>query len=315
MLYKTFSNKDRIPAIGLGTWQSENKEVNNAVRYAIDIGYRHIDCAFIYGNEIPIGQAIKESLKSEELSREELWITSKLWNNSHKPEDVIPAIKKSIKDLRVDYLDLYLIHWPVVQKSDVINARNGSDFLPLNDVQIEETWEAMQELKQEGLAKHVGVCNFSIDKLKNFKKSGLPTPEVNQIELHPYLRQEDMLQYAQENQIVITAYSPLGRGLIYQGKTDFPTLLEHEIIKSIAEELQVSPAQVLIRWALERGTAVIPKSVNPKHIKSNLATLNFRLTDEHLQLINQLDRHYRYIDGTFWTGEGSPYTLERLWEE
>lgn len=304
-----FSNGDELPAIGLGTWKSEKGEVGKAVKSAIDTGYRHIDCAATYGNEAEIGEAFSEVFKKGEVKREELWITSKLWNSSHKKEDVIPALKKSLKDLQLKYLDLYLIHWPVAFKPEVSYPESDDDYLPLEEAPIIETWNMLIEAKKSGLVKHIGVSNFSITKLKDLMGKTNQPPEMDQVELHPFLQQDDLLNFCKSNNIHMTGYSPLGSGDRSSSlkAEDEPSLLDDEVINEIAKKHDASPAQVLIKWHLTRGTAVIPKSTNPKRIKQNLESANLDLTEEDLSKISDLDRHFRYITGEFFVTEGNSY--------
>ena len=204
-----FKNNDQMPILGLGTWKAEPGVVGNAVREAIRIGYRHIDCAAIYGNEAEIGIALEGAIQEGLVTREELWVTSKLWNNAHAKEGVPIALKKTLADLRLDYLNLYLIHWPVATKPDVVFPRKADDFFSLAEMPLSETWAGMEDCVERGLVKHIGVSNFSINKIEELSNSKT-RPEVNQIELHPYLQQDDMLSYCSTTNIHLTAYSPLG---------------------------------------------------------------------------------------------------------
>jgi alcohol dehydrogenase (NADP+) len=312
-----FKNDDFMPALGLGTWKSKPNEVYQAVIDAIETGYRHIDCAPIYGNEAEIGKALSKVINDGVVKREELWITSKLWNNAHAADAVVPALKKTLKDLQLDYLDLFLVHWPVAVKQDVMFPEKGSDMVSLDKIPIAETWKGMEKCVDEGLAKHIGVSNFSIPKLKDLISTATIKPEMNQIELHPFLQQNKMLEYCQAENIYLTAYAPLGSSDRMQAMkgVDEPSLIENKVIVDIAKSHGKSPAQVLIKWALQRGTAVIPKSVNAQRIKQNYEAEDFVLSDDAMQKIADLDQHFRLVNGSFWTVGDSPYTIQNLWDE
>ena len=302
MKYLKFISESKMPVIGLGTWKSSPGKVKDAVKTAIDVGYRHIDCAAVYQNEKEVGEGIQLGLTNNSLDRDELWVTSKLWNNAHKKEDVIPALKQTLEDLQLDYLDLYLIHWPVAFRPGLEGfPESEDDFLSLEEVPILETWNAMIDAKNQGLVRHIGVSNFSRKKLEDLIDQTQVFPEVNQVELHPYLHQDELLQFCQSHKIHLTAYSPLGSGdRSPQMKAENePSLLENATILKLAEKHQCSPAQVLIKWSVVRGCSVIPKSTNPERIKQNLESIHVELSAEDMNELKKLDKHFRYVNGKF----------------
>jgi len=308
-----FKDGDEMPALGLGTWKAGPGEVGDAIRTAVEVGYRHVDCAAIYGNEAEVGAALADA----GVARGELWITSKLWNDSHRPEHVRPALEKTLTDLRLDFLDLYLVHWPVALKNGTLIPESADDFESLDDVPLAETWAAMEDVAEAGLCKHIGVSNFSVKKVGALLDGVRRPPEVNQVELHPYLQQPDLVGFCRERGVHVTGYSPLGSPDRPDElkASDEPVLLDDPVIARIAERRDATPAQVLLAWALERGTAVIPKSVNRTRQAENLEAAELKLHDGDVSEIDALDRGRRYVSGDIWTPEGSPYTLANLWDE
>lgn len=310
-----FRNGDTMHAIGLGTWKANGNDLKNAVKNALYAGYRHIDTAKNYNNEEIIGEALAEVFAEGKIFREDVFITSKLWNDSHAEGQVIPALQESLKKLQLDKLDLYLIHWPVSFRHGVDFPKKPEDYLTPEEAPISETWKQMEKAKQLGLTSHIGVSNFSIKKLKDLISKSDSKPEMNQVELHPLLQQNELLKYCKDQDILLTAYSPLGSGDRAKGMKaeDEPNMMEIEVLQKIARERSATVPQVLIAWHNHRGCAAIPKSVSKDHIISNFRAADVNLTDSDMEKIAELDRNYRYINGKFFEEPSKGY--ENLYDE
>ncbi|OJJ41017.1 hypothetical protein ASPWEDRAFT_101237 [Aspergillus wentii DTO 134E9] len=275
-----------IPAVGLGTWLSKPHEVENAVETALHLGYRHIDAAACYLNESEVGNGWKKS----GVPREQIFITSKLWNTHHHPENVEEALNKTLNDLQTNYLDLYLIHWPVafehttetLTPTDPVTKR-----FRIADVPVSDTWAELEKLVKAGKIRSIGISNFTIEKTQELLKTAEIPPAANQIEAHPYLQQPGLTKFLIENNILPVAYSPLGNNIY-----ELPRVVNDPIVEEIAKKLGKDPAQLLISWAVQRGTAVLPKSVTSSRIESNFQ--DFVVPDADLEALNKLDRNQRY---------------------
>lgn len=307
-----FSNGDEMPILGLGTWLSKANEAYEAVLEAIRIGYRHIDCAYIYRNEKEIGRAIQDAIKEGLVKREDLFITSKLWNSDHAPERVEVAVRKSLRDLQLDYLDLYLIHWPVAFKTKHEMANDATDLLPLDKMPICDTWAAMENIQKIGLTKHIGVSNFNIPKLKSLIDSAIIMPEVNQVELHPYFQQQELVDFCKSNGMLVTAFSPLGSRHLMNSEVG---LTREQMILEMAEKHRCTPAQVLLAWGMQRETIVIPKSVHKERIKENFDSINITLNLKEMIEIDSLERNLRVAKGLYCVFPDGCYSLKNIWEE
>lgn len=301
------ANGDRLPAVGLGLWKIERAKAASTIEEAARCGYRHFDSAYDYGNEPESGQGFRSVLASGLCRREDLWVTSKLWNTCHEPQHVRPALERSLKYLQLDYLDLYLIHFPISLKfvpferyppgwlvdPDAARPRMEPIRVPISD-----TWRAMEDLVRAGLVRNIGVCNFNVSLLRDLLSCAEIAPAVLQVEMHPFLTQEKLLRFCGEQGIAVTAFSPLGAASYYSigmaGEGD--SALEQTVVQETARRLGKSPAQVLLRWGVQRGTAVVPKTTRSERLRENLDIFNFELSADEMSAISALNRNRRFND-------------------
>jgi D-xylose reductase len=297
-----------IPTLGLGTWKIPRDVTPTVIRDAVEIGYRHFDCACDYGNEHEVGTGLANAIKSGLCSRDDLWITSKLWNTYHEAAHVRAACERSLRDLHLDALDLYLVHFPIALAFVPFEKRYPPEWFYDPDaehpkmksikVPYSETWGAMEELVRAGLVKRIGVCNLNISMLREVLSYCSIRPVVHQVEMHPYLTQPRLKRFCDEESIAVTAFSPLGAdsyipiGMAKQGER----VLGEGPIHEIASRHGKSAAQIVLRWAVQRGTVAIPKTQSADHLRENLAIYDFSLSEDEMQRIDALDRHRRFND-------------------
>ena len=297
-----------MPVVGLGLWKIDPANVAQAVYDAIKAGYRHLDSAADYGNEAEVGEGIKRAIGDGLCTREALWVTSKLWNTFHREEHVAAACRKSLDDLGLDYFDLYLVHFPIALKYVDFADRYPPEWLfdPSAEaptmqrdlVPLSETWSAMERLVDDGLARHIGVCNYNTGLLHDLMSYARIKPAMLQIESHPYLTQEALIRTAQEYGMAVTAFSPLGASsyLELDMASQEETVLTERVVAEIAERHDVSAAQVVLRWGLQRGTSVIPKTTKPERLSENLALAGFELSQDEMAAISGLNKNRRFND-------------------
>ena len=302
------SDGGRFPSVGLGTWKLPKPEAPRLVQEAIRVGYRHFDCACDYGNETEVGAGLAAAFASDLCRREEVWVTSKLWNTYHEPKHVRAACERSLRDLRLDVLDLYLVHFPIALAYVPFDVRYPPEWFhepqaaqpamkPIH-VPYTDTWGAMEELQRAGLVKRIGVCNLNISMLRELLGTCSIRPAVHQLELHPYLVQPRQVRFCQDEKIAVTAFSPLGAPsyLPLGMATPENSVLVDPVVTAIATAHSRTAAQTVLRWAVQRGCVVIPKTQVAARLRENLALFDFELTPAEMTAIGALDRHRRFND-------------------
>lgn len=318
---RTLHTGARIPAVGLGTFGSDRftgDQIANAVKGAISIGYRHIDCASVYGNEHQIGEALNDVLQSKLIPRRQLWITSKVWNDMHGPGDVLGSCKKSLNDLQLDYLDLYLVHWPFrnfhAPGCDVDSR--SPDAKPYIHENFMQTWQQMEQLVDAGLVRHIGTSNMTVPKLKLVMRDAIIKPACNEMELHPHFQQPELFAYCTENDIQPIGFCPIGSPTRPdRDKTDTDTVdIEDPVVKKIALRLNIHPAVVCVKWAVQRGQIPIPFSIHPNEYISNLQyTTENPITEEEMTELESIDKNCRLIKGQVFLWKDNQ-TWQDLWD-
>lgn len=300
-----------MTAVGLGTWRSPAGEVESAVYEALRVGYRHIDCARVYANEAEVGRAIARAIKDGLVKREDLHVTSKVWNNAHSAENTLKDVRASLRDLQLDFLDLVLIHWPV----DFKYIEGGSMF-PRNEdntviheedksvASIQICYQALEAAQAQGLTKAIGVSNFTQEQMEELATYAKVPPAALQIEVHPYFPQNDLLAYCRARQIVVEGYCPLGN-LKNPGQEDV-TPLNEPLVAEIGKKYGKTPAQVILRWGVQHTGVILPKSVTASRIAENLQLFDFSLTDDDMARMAELGKkQLRFCNPNFAGKDGS----------
>lgn len=287
-----------MPRIGLGTWKSKPGEVRAAVEAAIDAGYRHIDCALVYGNENEVGDGIQSKIKEGVVKREDLFITTKLWLTYYNGR-VNECFQTSLKSLKLDYVDLYLMHWPFAlddsgQEGTMIPLTSERKAVPA-DIHYTDVWKEVEKIYEAGAAKAIGISNFNKYQIEKLLKVAKVVPAVHQYECHPYMGQEDLFNFCKSKGISVTAYSPFASPDRPKQSVGDPVLLDDLVLKKVGEKYRKSAAQISLRYLMQRGLIVIPKSVTKSRIQSNIDVFDFELNAEDMATVKAVDRNWRAL--------------------
>lgn len=292
----TLNSGFKMPILGLGVWRMDGKDIRNLLINAVKIGYRHFDCAADYQNEVEVGEALAEAFQTGLVKREDLFITTKLWNSDHG--HVIEACKASLKKLQLDYLDLFLIHFPIATKHTGVgttgSALDEDGVLDIDTtISLETTWHAMEELVSMGLVRSIGISNYDIFLTRDCLAYSKVKPAVNQIETHPYFQRDSLVKFCQKHGICVTAHTPLGGSVSNTEWFGSVSCLDDPALKGLAEKYKKTVPQVVLRWGIQRNTVVIPKTSKLERLEENFRVLDFELAKEDMDLIGSLDRKHR----------------------
>ncbi|CAN2391446.1 aldo-keto reductase family 1 [Pristimantis euphronides] len=301
--YVTLNDGHKMPVIGFGTYaplQFPKNLAEEGVKVALEVGYRHIDSAFVYGNEIEVGRAIKQKVADGTVKREDVFYTGKLWSTFHSPDRVRPALEKSMKDLQLDYMDLFIIHSPIELKpGDDLFPTDENGKLIYHNTDIRDTWKALEECKDAGLVRSIGVSNFNkrqIELILNYTELKYK-PVCNQVECHIYLSQCKLLEFLKSHDIVLVAYCVLGSSRDEKWTDqNSPVLLEDPVLNCIAEKVVRTPAQVAMRYLLQKGVVVLAKSFTPARIRQNFQVFDFHLNADEMKTLDGLNKNLRYVN-------------------
>ena len=306
--HQPFPDGSAFPSIGLGTWKIPDEVLPDLIPEAVSLGYRHFDCACDYGNEEAVGEGLARAVALEGVKRDDLWVTSKLWNTYHHPDHVRPACERSLRDLRLEALDLYLVHFPITLAFVPFEERYPPGWLhdpeadrpsmKHVDIPFADTWGAMEGLVDAGLVKRIGVCNLGTAMIRDLNAGARIPPSVLQVEMHPYLTQSNLLRFCREQGIAVTAFSPFGASsyVPLSMAEESESLFDDPVLLGIAGSRGRTVAQVALRWAVQRGTVAIPKSQSPEHLRENIEIHDFELNEEEMAAIDGLNRNRRFND-------------------